>query len=63
MDWEPLFPENDQCQNKIGEFEFFGSPMSEHEDKSVVTLYDKNGVIAGIQAYVRTIKVLPNFTQ
>lgn len=51
MNWAPLFSGGGECENKQGDFEFFGYPMTDKRDKSVVTLYDKNGVIAGIQAY------------
>jgi len=49
--WVPLL-DNVQCNNKIGEFEFYGIPMTDKDDISVVTLYDKNGVIAGLQTWL-----------
>jgi charged multivesicular body protein 7 len=49
--WVPLFNES-KCRNRIDNLEFYGFPMTEARDKAVVTLYDKNGIIAGIQAWM-----------
>jgi len=48
--WVPLL-DGVSCENKIGDFEFYGTPMTEKEDISVVSLYDRNGVVAGLQAW------------
>jgi hypothetical protein len=48
--WVPLL-DGVSCQNKIGNFEFYGVAMTDKDDISVVTLYDKNGVIAGLQTW------------
>lgn len=48
--WVPLL-DGVTCENKIGDFEFYGIPMTDNDDISIVTLYDKNGVIAGLQGW------------
>lgn len=58
MNWRTLLSNGSmtngggECENKFGDFEFNGIPLTNPEDKALVALYDRNGIIAGVQAYL-----------